>query len=121
MVQKGGYTKYKTLGRIDAPFQEEEKNSRKDDDTITLNKILIMQKLPHQLSVYIRENFPEGFLSEIKPIEDENGHLFYKIDVNDNETVYHLEFNEKGNLIKHESERLYAEVFYEKGFYGNEG
>lgn len=77
-----------------------------------------MQKLPHKISLYITQHFPEGYLADIKTIEGEDGQISYKIDVNEYEDVYHLEFNEEGILIKHVSEPLYDEDYYEGSYYG---
>ncbi len=77
-----------------------------------------MQKLPHAVFAYIRHHFPEGHLSNAESFKDKHGHLHFNIEVNENEVIHFLEFNEQGNLMKHSTAPVFKEDYYEGGFYG---
>jgi len=79
-----------------------------------------MDKLPAKITEYIRNNFREGYLMEIKPVTTKTHRTFFKIDITENEILHHLQFSEKGILTKHESEPLFKEDYYEGEFYGKE-
>jgi len=79
-----------------------------------------MQKIPFSASKYIREHFREGQLGKVTSYRSSGGHTVFKINLVENDIVYRLEFNEKGKLLKRESEPLYKEDYFEGSFYGRE-
>lgn len=79
-----------------------------------------MQKLPHEISRYIRNKFREGYISDIKRIENKAGEIIFKARIIEDDIVHHLEFDEKGKVLKHETEPTYEEDYYEGDFYGYE-
>jgi len=79
-----------------------------------------MTKLPVKISNYIKQNFREDYLIEVKPILGKKHNTFFKIDITENDVIHHLEFSEKGLVIKHDSEPLFKEDYYEGDFYGQE-
>jgi hypothetical protein len=69
-----------------------------------------MYKLPHhEVSTYIRNHFREGYLTNIKSMKGERGGISFKVDVTENDIVYHLEFDTEGKLINNESEPMCRE------------
>ncbi|RNL87776.1 hypothetical protein ED312_09885 [Sinomicrobium pectinilyticum] len=79
-----------------------------------------MNKLPHHVFTYIRKHFREGYFSNIESIRDKDGHLLFRAKIHENETIHHLEFNAQGSLLKHETEPMFEEDYYEGRFYGEE-
>ena len=72
-----------------------------------------MHKLPHEISSYILKNYYDGYLSDIKSVKDKYGHIYYKINLLEKGLIHHLKFHEKGTLIKHETEPLLEEYFFD--------
>lgn len=51
---------------------------------------------------YIKNDFKEGFLMDIKNISKSNGENVYHVEVSQDNNLYHLDFNKNGVLIKSE-------------------
>ena len=71
------------------------------------NSIIIMQNkpqntpaIPIRISEYIKQNFREDYLTDIKLVKDIKGICFYYVDVTHEDNIYHLKFNESGELIE---------------------
>lgn len=81
-----------------------------------------MNKLPHHVFSYIRKHFREGYFRNIESVEveDKDGHLLFRAKIYENEIIHYLEFNAEGQLLKHETEAVFEEDYYEGGFYGKE-
>ncbi len=62
--------------------------------------------IPNGISEYIRENFSEDFLTEIKSVKDNKGVEFFYVDVTHEENIFHLKFNSRGELIQKEIESV---------------
>lgn len=77
-----------------------------------------MHKLPNEVSAYIKEYFVEGYLSDIQTSNDTKGLLVYNIVINDNELIHYLKFSKDGKLIRHRTEPLFEEDYYEGNYYG---
>jgi hypothetical protein len=56
-------------------------------------------QVPPAISEYIKDKFRDNFLTEIKSIESDDGHLQYIVDVSHDNTFHHLKFNSEGILI----------------------
>ncbi|TAH41616.1 MAG: hypothetical protein EYC69_08245 [Bacteroidetes bacterium] len=56
---------------------------------------------------YIRNDFKEGFLMEIKRISESGGQNVYHVEVSQDNNLYNLDFNANGVLIKSEIEPTY--------------
>ncbi len=78
-----------------------------------------MDKIPFEISAYIKDHFREGCLSDIKTERTESGHFQYKVKVYEDQLIHLLEFNEKGHLIKSDERPVYNEDYFEGMFYGN--
>ena len=72
-----------------------------------------MHKLPLEISFFIFKNYYEGYLSNVKSVKDKYGHVYYKINLLENGVIHHLKFREEGNLIKHETEPLLEEFYFD--------
>ena len=62
--------------------------------------------IPIRISEYIKQNFREDYLTEIKHVKDSKGIGFYYVDVTHEDNIYHLKFNESGELIQKEIESV---------------
>jgi hypothetical protein len=58
------------------------------------------QKIPYQISAYIKEHFREDFLFEVKDIRQVKGHLYYTIELSKDDVIHTLKFNEEGELME---------------------
>jgi hypothetical protein len=56
-------------------------------------------RLPSQVSEYIKEHFLGSFLSEVKERRDSHGHVFYDVELTHENLIYNLEFNQSGELV----------------------
>ena len=56
---------------------------------------------------YVKNDFKEGFLMEIKHISQRDGGNVYNVEVSQDNNLYNLEFNNLGTLIKTEIEPTY--------------
>lgn len=75
-----------------------------------------LEKIPHEISEYIKnKKFDEEFLTDIKKVTDSKGQTTYKVEISHDETLYKLQFDSKGGLIKKDSEPLFK---YEDDEYG---
>ncbi|OFY88003.1 MAG: hypothetical protein A3F72_08520 [Bacteroidetes bacterium RIFCSPLOWO2_12_FULL_35_15] len=63
-------------------------------------------ELPYEISEYLKENFREDFLTEIKKTTTNDGKVIYKVDVSNEDQLYHLKFNSKGLLMEKEMEPI---------------
>ena len=63
-------------------------------------------EIPFKISEYIKKNFEEEFLVDINSIKGKDGKILYKVDVGHENTLYHLEFNSDGMLVKMETEPI---------------
>lgn len=77
-----------------------------------------IHQLPPEASAYIRDHFREEYLIEIKEEKDKHGHIYFKVEVSENDIIHHLKFDKNGKLIKSETEPTFEEDYYEGGFYG---
>lgn len=77
-------------------------------------------KVPPEISEYIKNNFREGFLTEIRKVKDKKGKITYTVDIGEHENLHHIHFNEKGKLLSRETEPLYPEDEREGIFYGED-
>ena len=55
--------------------------------------------IPAGISEYIKQNFREDYLTDIKSVKDAKGAEFFYVDVTHEENIYHLKFNDNGELI----------------------
>ncbi|MBL0340714.1 MAG: hypothetical protein IPP71_07230 [Bacteroidetes bacterium] len=62
--------------------------------------------IPVPISEYIKQNFREDYLTEIKLVKDSKGIGFYYVDVTHEDNIYHLKFNESGDLMQNEIESV---------------
>jgi len=56
--------------------------------------------VPLGINEYIRTNFKDDFLTEIRPFTDKSGHVAWFVDVTHDSTVFHLRFNNDGLLME---------------------
>lgn len=77
-----------------------------------------MYRLPYKISSFIKNRFREGYLVEIKPIKYKDSHRIFRVEINENDVIHHLEFNERGKLIKHQTEPEFEEDYYKSDTYG---
>lgn len=74
--------------------------------TKNLSKKPAATELPYEISEYLKENFREDFLTEIKKTTASDGKVIYKVDVSNEDSLYHLKFNSKGLLMEKEMEPI---------------
>jgi hypothetical protein len=55
---------------------------------------------------YIKEHFSGGLFSGLRKLYDQNRRPFFRIDVDHENTLYHLKFNSKGIMLKADAEPL---------------
>lgn len=79
----------------------------------------IKHNLPHPISEYIKTHYEGGILADIEEVKNGN-HTHYKVEVNDADNIYRLEFSMAGNLIKQDVEPIYPEDSHED-FFREEG
>lgn len=79
-------------------------------------KNINMQKLPNKITHYLRDTFEDGYtVKVIVPKEKANDH--YLVDYVRNETLYHLEFDKEGNLLKSEKEAFFSDDYSYSDFF----
>ena len=64
------------------------------------------EKIPANISAYIKKYFRDSFLLEIKSFKDRKGEQQFYIDISEDNTLYHLKFNTGGVLTQKETEPL---------------
>ena len=75
-------------------------------------------ELPAGISEYIRKNFRDDYLTQIREVHEKNGEVYYFVDISHDDNLYHLKFNSRGVLVQQELE--YLPEFPEEGEIGNE-
>ena len=65
------------------------------------------EKIPLKVSEYVNNHFREDFLFEIKEMKSK-GRLCYQVDVSKDNFEYKLLFNERGELLKEETENAFT-------------
>ena len=63
-------------------------------------------QIPAGISEYIKQNFREDYLTDIKPVRDQKGVTFYYVDVTHEDNIYHLKFSGSGELIQKDVEAV---------------
>ncbi len=56
------------------------------------------------INEFVKDEFREGFLMDIKDPVTEEGKICFYVDVSLDNTLHHLKFNEHGALLSRESE-----------------
>ena len=75
-----------------------------------------LEKIPHEIAEYIKnKKFDEEFLTDVRKAKDSKGQIIYKVEISHDETLYKLQFDSKGALIKKDTEPLFK---YEDDEYG---
>ena len=72
-----------------------------------------MQKLPDPIEKYIRNEFESGFISDVQIIKANH----YRIDYETKSVVYHLEFDNSGNLVKKSHEVVFGDDYSYSDFF----
>lgn len=62
--------------------------------------------VPSGINEYIRKNFKDDFLTEIRPFTDKSGQIAWFVDVTHDSTVYHLRFNNEGLLLEQNADSI---------------
>jgi hypothetical protein len=70
------------------------------------NKSHKTHPIPAGISEYINQNFREDYLTDIQLVKDDKGIGFYYVDITHEDNIYHLKFNESGELIQKEIESV---------------
>lgn len=60
--------------------------------------------VPEKLSTYIKEQFGNSFTSGIKKVKTQAGKYVYLAEISQDDVLYHLKFNEHGELLSRQSE-----------------
>ena len=63
-------------------------------------------EMPAGISEYIRKNFRDDYLTQIREVREQNGEVYFFVDVSHDDNLYHLKFNSKGILVQQELEYL---------------
>lgn len=63
-------------------------------------------EIPSPISEYIRKNFREDFINDVKLVKDDHGVGFYFVDITHETKTYHLKFSETGTLVQNEIESV---------------
>lgn len=71
-----------------------------------INRALEENKIPEAISEYIKKHFQGEFLTDIKTAKDNDGAVYYTVDISHENTLYHLEFNAIGKLMSEETEPI---------------
>ncbi len=61
-------------------------------------------KLPYGISSYIQSRFRDDFLCEVKSVKKAKGHLEYELEVTKDDSIYTLQFNDSGKLLREDAE-----------------
>ena len=64
-------------------------------------------KLPYKISEYIKDQYREDFLFEVKEVKKVNGQWYYIVEVTADNYTHLLKFNEAGELIKEQAEQTF--------------
>lgn len=72
----------------------------------------IKHVVPHKIMEYLDEHYEDAHLLDIKE-EKINKATRYKIDIEDDENLHHLEFSDKGSLIKDATETMFEKGRHE--------
>lgn len=70
---------------------------------------MLAQKIFHQLSRYVQKNLPGTFHYTTKETQDENGLVWYDVELSQYDAVHHLKFNEAGDLVDVEVKAAFLE------------
>ncbi len=60
-----------------------------------------MSKVPFEISAYIQEHFRDGCQTDIQTRQSRSGQVQFKVKVYEDQIIHLLDFNEKGDLLKH--------------------
>lgn len=71
------------------------------------------QKLPYQISEYIKNHFRDDFLFEVKEEKQIKGRWYYTLQVTKDNYIHTLKFNEDGELIKDEADQAFPPDVHE--------
>lgn len=63
-------------------------------------------KIPFQISSYLKEHFRGNVQTAIETSASKTGKIIYNIHVSNEDAIYRMKFNSKGNLIEKEMEPL---------------
>ncbi len=63
-------------------------------------------EIPAGISEYIKQNFQDDYLTQIREVHVKNGEIYFFVDVSHDDNLYHLKFNSKGVLVQQELEYL---------------
>jgi len=67
----------------------------------------IDQKLPFNVSEYIKEHFREDFLFDVKEVKQSKGHWYYTVEITKDDYIHTITFNERGEVVKDEAEQAF--------------
>jgi len=79
-----------------------------------------MKRMPEKASQYIQEHFDNAFITNFEKVIDATGHQLYKVDLQSDDILYHLEFNEMGDLVNDKPEPTFEEDYFEGDFYADD-
>ncbi|MCE9538502.1 MAG: hypothetical protein K8R85_04685 [Bacteroidetes bacterium] len=75
-----------------------------------------LDQIPYEINEYIKnKHFDEEILTEIRKDIDSKGQTIYNVEISHDETLYKMQFNVEGVLMKQETEPLFK---YEDDEYG---
>lgn len=72
--------------------------------------------IPYKIAEYLRNHFREDFLYDVKKVNNTEGRVFYLVEVDQDNFVHHLKFNEKGNLVKEDTRPAFPTDGHEEPF-----
>jgi hypothetical protein len=62
--------------------------------------------IPAGISEYIKSQFRDDYLTEIRTVKNKAGEIFYFVDVTHDKNLFHLKFDEHGKLVLQETEPI---------------
>jgi len=69
-----------------------------------MNSSIKNRKIPYAISEYVRKNFTEDFLFEVKDFRKVKGQWEYTVEVTKDDVIHTLRFDEQGVLLKEETD-----------------
>ena len=59
-----------------------------------------IESIPSGINQYVRENFKDDFLTDIRPFNNSKGEKSWCVDVTHDSAIHHLVFNSQGELVE---------------------
>lgn len=75
-----------------------------------------MENLPGTINKFIQNNFNSGYISDVKITRLKRG-IYYRIDINTRDQIYHLAFDNDGRLMSETREPIFSDDYSYSDFF----